>query len=56
LQAMGGYRVWGTARRGGTVSVGIGYDQVNHQDLQTVPNHIHAVIGPSLIAGLAINF
>jgi len=56
LQALGNYRIWGTHNRGGTVSLGIGYDQLNHHDLQTVPNHIHAVIGPFLLAGLAVNF
>jgi hypothetical protein len=56
LQALGGYRLWGTADRGGTLSLGIGYDQLDQKDQQTVPNHIKAEIGPLLLAGLAINF
>jgi len=56
LQALGGYRLWGTPARGGSFTLGIGYDLLNHHDLQTVPNHIHAEIGPSLVAGVAIKF
>jgi hypothetical protein len=55
-QASGGYRLWGTAAGGGVVSLGIGYDLLDHRDLQTVPNHIHAEIGPQLLASLAVNF
>jgi hypothetical protein len=56
VQTLAGYRLWGTADRGGRVSLGVGYDQLDLKDLQTVPNHIHADIGPLLLAGLAINF
>jgi hypothetical protein len=56
VQSLAGYRFWGTADRGGMVSLGIGYDWLDHEDLQTVPNHIHADIGPLLLAGLAIHF
>ena len=56
VQGLGGYRLWGAPNRGGTVSLGIGYDLLNHHDLQTVPNHIHAEIGPLLIAGLSVKF
>jgi hypothetical protein len=56
LQALGHYCFWGAPDHGGTVSLGVSYDQLNQKDLQTVPNHIHAVIGPSLIAGLSVNY
>jgi hypothetical protein len=56
LQATGRYRLWGRIDRGGTFFLGIGYDQIDHKDLQTVPNHIKVEMGPLLVTGLAVNF
>ncbi len=56
FQATGRYRLWGRTDRGGTFFLGIGYDQIDHQDLQTVPNHIKVEMGPLLVTGLAVNF
>lgn len=56
FQATGRYRLWGRADRGGTFFLGIGYDQIDHEDLQTVPNHIKVAMGPLLVTGLAVNF
>jgi len=56
FQATGRVRLWGRARRGGAFFLGIGYDLLDHKDLQTEPNHIKVTMGPLLVTGLAVNF
>ena len=51
-----GYQLWGRPDRGGIAYVGIGYDRIDEEDHQTVPNHIQASIGPELIVGLKARF
>jgi hypothetical protein len=34
--------------------LGTGYDLLDFEDNQTVPNHIHAEIGPLLVAGVLV--
>ena len=56
LQALGRDRIGGAPDRGGTASFGVGDAQLNHKDLQTVQNQPHAVIGPSQVTGLSVNY
>jgi hypothetical protein len=56
FQATGRYRLWGRPDRGGALSLGIGYDRIDHKDLQTVPNHLKIEMGPLVVAGLAVDF
>lgn len=49
-------RLWGDVHAGGSAFVGVGYDRIEYEDDQPVPNHIKAEIAPQLIAGLSITF
>jgi len=52
----GRYQLWGQANRGGLLFLGLGYDRIDFEDSQTVPNHIEVDIGPLLIVGLKVSF
>ena len=52
----GKYQLWGQANRGGSLFLGIGYDRIDFEDSQTVPNHIEVDMGPLLIVGLKVRF
>jgi len=41
---------------GGIAYLGIGYDLINEEDNQNVPNHIKASIGSELVVGLKVSF
>jgi hypothetical protein len=49
-------RLWGTARRGGMLFLGVGYEWINYEDNQTRPNHVKADAGPLLRFGLQTHF
>lgn len=51
-----GYQLWGRHDHGGMAYLGIGYDRINEEDNQSVPNHIKASIGPEVVVGLKVNF
>jgi hypothetical protein len=51
-----GYQLWGRHDHGGMVYLGIGYDRIDEEDNQKVPNHIKASIGPEVVVGLKVNF
>jgi hypothetical protein len=51
-----GYQLWGRYDHGGMAYLGIGYDRINEEDNQKVPNHIKASIGPELVVGLKVSF
>jgi hypothetical protein len=51
-----GYQLWGRHDHGGMAYLGIGYDRINEEDNQKVPNHIKASIGPELVVGLKVSF
>jgi hypothetical protein len=55
-QVRGSYRLWGQGERGGRVFLGVGYDWVDYQDGQQVPNHIQAKFGPMLLFGIGTRF
>jgi len=55
-EVVGKFRLWGNGGSRGLVFLGIGYDHVQYQDRQAVPNHIKADIGPQVIAGLEVCF
>ena len=52
----GGYQLWGSADHGGIAYLGIGYDLLDEEDNQKVPNHIRASIGPEVVVGLKARF
>jgi hypothetical protein len=52
----GGYQLWGSADHGGIAYLGIGYDLIDEEDNQKVPNHIRASIGPEVVVGLKARF
>lgn len=52
----GGYQLWGRSDHGGMVYLGIGYDLIDEEDNQKVPNHIRASIGPEVVVGLKVAF
>jgi hypothetical protein len=56
LELSAQYQLWGYGQRGGTVLVGIGYQCIEYEDDQTVPNHIMVEMSPILSAGLRIGF
>lgn len=56
LELSARYQLWGHGQRGGTVVVGIGYQRIEYEDDQTVPNHIMVEMSPILRAGLRIGF
>src|SRR5262245_35795305 len=51
-----GYQLWGRHDHGGMVYLGIGYDRIDEEDNQKVPNHIKASIGQEVVVGLKVNF
>jgi len=51
-----GYQLWGRHDYGGIAYLGIGYDRINEEDNQKVPNHIKASIGPEVVVGIKVNF
>jgi len=50
------YQIWGRHDHGGMAYLGIGYDRIDEEDNQKVPNHIKASIGPEVVVGLKVNF
>ena len=52
----GGYQLWGQANHGAQVYLGLGYEMIQCEDNQSVPNHIKANIGPELVVGLKLSF
>ena len=50
------YQLWGKRPRGGAAIIGIGYQNIEYKDNQTVPNHIKFEMSPILKAGLQIGF
>jgi len=52
----GGYQLWGSPDHGGIAYLGIGYDLIDEEDNQKVPNHIRASIGPEVVVGLKLRF
>lgn len=56
IQATGGYQLWGEGDRGGRVVLGIGFDRIQFEDDQTIPNKIDANLGPLLLVGLEVSF
>lgn len=50
------YQLWGKGPRGGAAIIGIGYQHIEYEDDQTVPNHIKFEISPILRGGLQIVF
>jgi len=56
LELSAEYQLWGYGQRGGTVLVGIGYQRIEYEDDQTVPNHIMVEMSPIIRAGLRIGF
>ena len=55
-QVTGSYRLWGRNERGGRVFLGVGYDWLDYEDNQEVPNHIRAEFGPMLLFGISTRF
>lgn len=55
-QLRGSYRLWGHGERGGRVFLGVGYDWLDYEDGQQVPNHIKAQLGPMLLLGINTRF
>jgi hypothetical protein len=51
-----GYQLWGRHDHGGMAYLGVGYDRINEEDNQKVPNHIKASIGPELVVGFKVSF
>jgi len=56
VELTGRYQIWGESDRGGIAFLGIGYDRIDFEDSQTVPNHIEADMGPLLVVGLKVGF
>jgi len=56
VELTGRYQLWGQANRGGLAFLGIGYDRIDFEDSQTVPNHIEIDMGPLLLLGLEVSF
>ena len=56
IQATGGYQLWGEADRGGVAYLGIGFDHIDFEDDQIVPNKIQADMGPLLVVGIKVGF
>ncbi len=52
----GSYRLWGQPERGGALFLGLGFDLLDYEDHQSVPNHIKADMGPMLIFGVKARF
>lgn len=51
-----GYQLWGRLDHGGQAYLGIGYDRIDEEDNQRVPNHVKASIGPEVIVGFKVSF
>jgi hypothetical protein len=51
-----GFRLWGSPDHGGRIYAGAGYEEIDYEDAQTVPNHIRLQIAPVLLLGLRIGF
>lgn len=57
VDLVGKYQLWGARKGwGGAVYLGVGYEKIEYQDNQTVPNHINVNLGPLLVAGVEIRF
>lgn len=57
VDLVGSYQLWGDRHGfGGAVYLGVGYESIEYEDDQTVPNHIDVNLGPLLIAGIEIRF
>jgi len=55
-QLTGNYHLWGRGEQGGRVFLGVGYDWLDYQDGQQVPNHVQANFGPTLFFGIGTRF
>ena len=52
VELIGAYQVWKHTQ----VFLGIAYEQINFEDHQPVPNHIHADLGPLGVVGVRVRF
>ena len=55
-QVTWGFRLWGHGERAGKIFLGVGYDWLDYEDNQPVPNHIKADFGPMLRFGINARF
>jgi hypothetical protein len=55
-QLTANYEFWKQPRWDGTAYVGVGYDWIDFEDSQTIPNHIRAEVGPPLVGGVRLDF
>jgi hypothetical protein len=56
LELTARYQLWGHGHRGGAALVGLGYQHIEYEDNQTVPNHIKVEMSPMLRASVQIGF
>ncbi len=53
------YRLWGADSQrgaGGSVFLGVAWDEIEYEDDQATPNHINVEMGPLIIVGFEIRF
>jgi hypothetical protein len=55
-QITGNYQLWGKPDHGGQAFLGLGYELIDFEDNQKVPNHIHAESVPLGLLGVRVRF
>ncbi len=56
LDGTAAYRFWDRGAGGADVYLGVGYDRIDFEDRQTVPNHVEVGMGPMVVGGLRVSF
>jgi hypothetical protein len=56
VEVIGRWRFWTDGGFSASIFAGIGYEEIEYEDDQQLPNHIDVEMGPLLIAGLTIKF
>lgn len=56
VELLGRYQLWGGRHMGASLYLGAGWDDLDYEDDQQVPNHIDVEFGPMLILGFELQF